>query len=165
MEKGFGPRKSEMFSSSRTLLSTSRSILVVLCLGAMAACAGNPGSGGSGAPTKPATPAPDFATTGDHFRSLQRAGLGASYAEFARHLKASDPKLVTDALQRSFRGGPFDVYTRKSQEANGTFQRLVELRSTSGRLYLYVTLDQVPGGWVVSGHELNRKRTVIMARL
>ena len=154
-----------MYPTSRAPLSILRSGLVVLCLGVLNACAAGPGAGGSGAAAKPAAPAPDYATTGDHFAGLQRAGLGASYAEFAKHLKAADPKAITDALQLSFRGGPFDVYTRKSSESDARFQRLVELRSTSGRLYLYVSMDRVPGGWIVSGHDLDRKRDVIMARL
>ena len=136
-----------------------------MCMCVLAACAAGPGAGGNGAATTPASPAPDYATTGEHFAGLQRAGLGAGYAEFAKHLKASDAKSVTDALQRSFQGGPFDVYTRKSTETDKQFQRLVELRSTTGRLYLYVSLDRVPGGWIVTGHELDRKRSVIMARL
>jgi hypothetical protein len=154
-----------MFISLRAPRSGLRSALVVLCLGAVTACAGGPGADGSGTSAKPTTQAPDYATTGDHFAGLQRAGLAGSYTEFAKHLKAADPKTVTDALQLSFRGGPFDVYTRKSSESGARFQRLVELRSTSGRLYLYVSMDRVPGGWVVSGHDLDRKREVIMARL
>ena len=154
-----------MFSSLRAPLSVLRSALVVFCLGALVACTSAPGTGDSGTGAKPAAPAPDYATTGDHFADLQRAGLAGSYGEFAKHLKAADPKTVTDALQRSFRGGAFDVYTRRSSESGARFQRLVELRSTSGRLYLYVAMDRVPGGWVVSGYDLDRKRDVIMARL
>lgn len=154
-----------MYRTIRQPLSILRSGAIVLCMCFLAACAAGPGAGGGGAAAKPASPAPDYVTTADHFAGLQRAGLGAGYAEFAKHLKAADPKAVTDALQRSFRGGPFDVYTRKYTEADGRFQRLVELRSTSGRLYLYVSMDRVPGGWVVSGHDLDRKRAVIMARL
>lgn len=155
-----------MYSSIRKPLSALRAGIAVLGICTLAACEG--GIGGATAPATPAapqTPAPDFATATDHFASLQRAGLGARYSEFASHLKAADPKVVTDALQRSFRGGPFDVYTRKSAETGGSFQRLVELRSTSGRLYLFVEMTKVPGGWIVSGHDIDRKRSVIMARL
>ena len=135
----------------------------VLCL--VAACAGAPGANSPAATQQAAAPAPDYLTASDHFAALQSAGLSASYAEFARHLKAADAKTVTDALQRSFRGGPFDVYTRKSAETDGAYRRVVELRSTSGRLYLYVTLDRVSGGWTVSGYELDRRRDAVLARL
>ena len=136
----------------------------VLCL--LAACAGAPGAASSTAATaEAASPAPDYLTASDHFAALQSAGLSASYAEFARHLKAADAKTVTDALQRSFRGGPFDVYTRKSAETDGAYRRVVELRSTSGRLHLFVTLDRVSRGWVVSGYELDRRRDAVLARL
>lgn len=154
-----------MYRTIRDSLSILRSGAIVFCLCVLAACAAVPGGDSAVTAAKPTSPAPDYATTADHFAGLQSAGLSAGYAEFAKHLKAADPKTVTDALQRSFRGGPFDVYTRKYSETDGRFQRLVELRSTSGRLYLYVSMDRVPGGWIVSGHDLDRKRAVIMARL
>ena len=149
----------------RNGLAAVRPVLMVLCLSGLAACAGTPGSDETSAPAAPAVPTPDYATAGDHFASLQQAGLSGDYAGFARHLKAEDAKPVVDALRRSFRGGPFDVYTRKSSDAGQRFQRLVELRSTMGRLYLYVAMDRVPGGWVISSHELDRNRAVIMAKL
>ena len=148
----------------RHALSVLRAVAAAFGLCLLVACAGGQ-AGNGGAPTAPAAPKPDYATPGDHFAALQRAGLTANYADFARHLKATDAKAVTDALQRSFRSGPFDVYTRKSSEADSQFRRLVELRSTSGRLYLYVAMSRVPGGWILAGHQLDRKRDVIMARL
>lgn len=154
-----------MYPSIQKPLSVLRAGIAVIGVCALAACEAGVGGATSSAPAAPQAPAPDFATATDHFASLQRAGLGANYVDFAKHLKAADPKIVTDALQRSFRGGAFDVYTRKSAEKGSSFQRLVELRSTSGRLYLFVELDRVPGGWIVKGHDLDRKRSVIMARL
>ena len=145
------------------LRQVTRIAALIAVTGLLFACAD--GQGANPPAKTVAAPAPDYLTSADHFASLQRAGLGADYQAFARHLKPADAKLVTDALQRSFRGGPFDVYTRKSVETDAGYKRLVELRSTSGRLYLYVELDRVTGGWVVSGYDIDRKRDAVMARL
>lgn len=154
-----------MWSSKPISGSMMRFGVLMAGLGLLSACADDGEKIAAATPAAPQAPAPDYATATEHFAGLQRAGLSARYADFAKHLKPSDPKTVTDALQRSFRGRPFDVYTRKYAEKDGSFQRLVELRSTSGRLYLYVELDRVPGGWVVSDHDLSRRGSAILARL
>lgn len=154
-----------MISFSFTTAGPVRKGLACLGVCLLAACADDGTRVEPQPPSAPAAPAPDYATTGDHFADLQRAGLSGRYAEFARHLKAGDPKTVTDALQRSFRGGPFDVYTRKSGQTGDRHQRMVELRSATGRLYLYVELGRVPGGWIVAGHDLSRQAAPIQARL
>lgn len=143
-----------------------RAGMAALALCALAACeSGIGGTSTAAAPAAPAAPAPDFATYSDQFVALQSAGLQGDYAAFANALKIADPAAMTAELTRSFRGGPFDVYTRNAKVESDIHHRAVELRSTSGRLYLYVSMKKVPGGWIISDHTLDRKRSAIMARL
>ena len=138
-----------------------RGVFLALTLTGLAACQTTQSSG----PAAPATPKADYTTYSDHFAALQRAGLAGNYTAFAGLLKPQDSSQVTTALQTSFRGGPFDVYTQKSAETNTSHERLVELRSTGGRLYLYLKLDKVPGGWALVGYDLGRNRAAVSARL
>ena len=127
----------------------------------LAACqAGQPG-----APSAPAAPKADYVTYTDHFEALQRAGLSANYQGFIGHLKPSDPAPLLADLQRSFRGKPFDVYTRRAETGPVDHRRFVELRSADGRLYLFLKLDKVPGGWAVADYDLGRNEAVISAKL
>lgn len=115
----------------------------------------------------PATtePSPDFASYTDHFIALQSAGLNGDYPAFARHLKSEDPQAVIQALQRSFGGRPFDVYTRKAVSGPSDHKRFVELRSTTGRLYLSLVLDKVTGGWRLARYDLGRNEAAVSAKL
>lgn len=108
---------------------------------------------------------PQYATSAEQFAGLQRAGLSGDYRAFAGHLKAEDPQSVTNKLQQSFGGRPFDVYTRTAKPGADAHRRLVELRSTTGRMYLYVALDKVPGGWRVADYRLDRKRAAVSTQL
>ena len=116
------------------------------------------------APSAPVNRA-EYASSAEQFAGLQRAGLSGDYQGFAGHLKAADPVSVTTQLQRHFRGRPFDVYTRTAKPGADRHQRLVELRSTSGRLYLYVEMDKVPGGWRVAEYELAGKTAELGTQL
>ena len=138
-----------------------RGVFVGLALTALSACQNTQSSGAAAV----STPKADHATHAEHFAALQRAGLAGNYPAFAGLLKPQDPAQVTAALQASFRGGPFDVYTQKSAQSSNSHERLVELRSTSGRLYLYLKLDKVPGGWALAGYDLGRSRNGVAARL
>lgn len=138
-------------------------ILAAGALGVLTACADGSASGTSEA--DPPAPKPDFATYADHFAQLQQAGLGGDYARFTALLKPADPAAVLAQLNQSFRGRPFDVYTARQTDGGSAHRRLIELRSTTGRLYLYLELDEVPGGWRVAGYELGRDRAAVSAKL
>ena len=127
----------------------------------LAACQGAPGAG----PAAKATPDPDYVTYTDHFAALQKAGLNGNYASFVGHLKPADPAPLLADLQRSFRGKPFDVYTRRAATGPSDHRRFVELRSTDGRLYLFLKLDKVPGGWAIAEYDLGRNEAAISAKL
>ncbi|MEM9062851.1 MAG: hypothetical protein AAGD13_20505 [Pseudomonadota bacterium] len=141
-----------------------RRFVVGFCCLALAACADNGGSGGSAVKIA-AAPAAQFVTYNDQFAELQASGLRGDYAQFARALKAPDPAPVIADLRRSFGGQPFDVYTRRATVNDQTARRAVELRSTTGRLYLFVEMTRVPGGWIVKDYTLSRKRDAVMTRL
>ena len=133
-----------------------------LALSLLGACMqGGSGEGASAG----AAPKPDYVTYSDHFVQLQKAGLTGNYDAFVGLLKPADPAPVVAELRRSFRGKPFDVYTRKADASGSAHKRLVELRSSDGRLYLYMKLDKVPGGWKVAGYELGRNKAAMSARL
>ncbi|MEM1299802.1 MAG: hypothetical protein AAGH68_11035 [Pseudomonadota bacterium] len=123
--------------------------------------AGDAGLSASASSSEP----PQYATSAEQFAGLQRAGLSGDYRAFAGHLKAEDPQAVTTKLQQSFGGRPFDVYTRAAKPGEDAHRRLVELRSTTGRMYLYVALDKVPGGWRVADYRLDRKRAAVSTQL
>jgi hypothetical protein len=148
-------------------VSMYRPLAAALALGCLPLLAGcmDGGSDAGAAPKAEAAPKPDYATHTGHFAELQKAGLTGDYAAFARHLKPADPAAVTSQLQRSFGGRPFDVYTRKSDVSDAAHRRLVELRSATGRLYLYLRLDRVTGGWKVATYELGRDESSISAKL
>ena len=134
----------------------------IACLFVVAACATTPGTeGASSADAQTA----QYATFSDQFAELQTSGLRGDYPGFARALKVDDPAQVVAELNRSFRGQPFDVFTRTTKAGPATHKRAVELRSATGRMYLFVEMSKVPGGWVVSEHDLSRQREPILARL
>lgn len=148
-----------------TLVPKYRPVVAALALGCLAVLAGCMDVAQDAAPKAEAAPKPDYPTDTGHFSALQTAGLSGDYAGFAGHLKSADPAAVTAQLQRSFGGRPFDVYTRKSDVTDATHQRLVELRNATGRLYLYLRLDRVTGGWKVATYELGRDEGSISAKL
>lgn len=143
-------------------LTFSALLAVVLVSGCSAT---KSGSSASAAAAAIAGPKPDYASHTDHFVALQSAGLNGDYPAFARHLKADNPQAVIADLQRSFQGRPFDVYTRKAMSGPKDHRRFVELRSTTGRLYLALVLDKVTGGWRFSRYDLGRNQAVISAKL
>lgn len=147
----------------KLVVRVPRVLVAGLCLAALSACAGD-GVGTVGAAQDPAAPA-QFETASDQFSALQSSGLRGDYTSFADALKAPDPAPVIADLRRSFRGEPFDVYTRRATVDDETARRAVELRSTMGRLYLYVEMRRVPGGWIVEDYALSRKRDAVMTRL
>lgn len=134
----------------------------VVCLCLLAACASGPGSEVTSSSDASSA---QYATYSDQFAELQTSGLRGDYPGFARALKVDDPAEVVAELNRSFRGQPFDVFTRTATEGPSTHKRAVELRSATGRMYLFVEMSKVPGGWVVSAHDLSRQREPILARL
>ncbi|MEM1159717.1 MAG: hypothetical protein AAGJ28_02190 [Pseudomonadota bacterium] len=144
--------------------SLRRGFAGLVVIGALAACDPN-AAATPGAATTPAEPTADYATEALHFSALQKAGLNADYAAFAGHLKAADPAAVITQLQASFNGSPFDVYTQKSDTDGAAHRRVIELRSTRGRLYVFLQLDKVTGGWTVAGHQIGRDRGTILAKL
>ena len=137
--------------------------LIVLVL--LTACAGGPSADGQGSSGATDGRQAQYATYSDQFAELQTSGLRGDYPGFAHALKVDDPDTVVAQLNRSFRGKPFDVFTRNAKEGPSSHKRTVELRSTSGRMYLFVEMEKVQGGWVVSGHDLSRQREPILARL
>ncbi len=139
----------------------SGAVALLLIAGLIAACTEQ---GGGGAVSILAAE-PEYKTQSAHYRELQRTGLTGNYTGFAEHLSADETETIVGALNRSFEGRPFDVYTWQVQETQSAMKRLVELRSSAGRLYLYVHLDRVPGGWSVAGWELSRNRATITAQL
>lgn len=134
---------------------------------ALSACAPQAGTtpGQSGTTTAPPVEPADYTTETNHFQSLQRAALGGDYLAFAEHLKAQDAQVVVAQLQQSFGGRPFDVYTAKSQTNATVHKRVVELRGTGARLYLFLELEKVPGGWNVGTYQIERDRRRIVTRL
>ena len=144
-----------------------RAVLAMTAVCVLGACAqgGQSTSQGAGAAPEVQSDPPQYATSAEQFAGLQRAGLSADYRAFAGHLKADDPAAVTAELQSSFQGRPFDVYTKTAEPGAEAHKRLVELRSTTGRLYLFVELDKVPGGWRVAEYKLDRKQAAVRANL
>ncbi len=128
---------------------------------ALSACSGP----GVEVPQRPPLPAADFRTQAEQFAELQRAGLAADYPAFARYLDARDEQAVVAQLTEAFGGGPFDVYTADAETDDGAHRRLVELRGPGARLYLYLALDEAPGGWNMAGWELGHDRAAIARRL
>lgn len=143
-------------------MSVWRCARITAAMLALSACQGTPRVE---VPQRPALPAADFRTQAAQFAELQRAGLAADYPAFARHLGARDEQAVVDRLTQAFGGGPFDVYTADAETDDWGHRRLVELRGTGARLYLYTALGRAPGGWNVRGHELGHDRAVIARRL
>ena len=137
-----------------------RSLLVAFML-SVAACAGPQVD----VAQRPPLPAADFRTQADQFAELQAAALDADYTSFARFLGARDEEAVVAQLTDAFGGGPFDLYTADAETDGGAHRRLVELRGPGARLYLYLGLDQAPGGWNIAGYELGRDRAAIAGRL
>jgi len=149
------------------ILTTAKAAGALLAALALTACGPNPG-GPAAAPDKPAqpaTPAAEYATATQHFIALQQAGLTADYDGFVRHLAEADRAAVKSALAATFAGQSFDSYTARAQGSATAYKRLVELRGTGGRLYLYVELQKVPGGWAVAGTEIGRDRRAMVTRL
>lgn len=116
-------------------------------------------------PALPPADPPQYASHADQFAGLQVSGLRGRYTEFAGHLKAADPAGLSAKLNRYFQGRPFDVYTLDANADAQRHKRLVELRSTSGRLYLMVEMDKVPGGWRVAGYDLSPRKAGLNAQL
>jgi len=141
-----------------------KSLMMVAALLIVPACEPQPGQGSSSEAAK-STSAPDYVSFTDHFVALQRAGLQADYAGFATHLKAKNAAAVVSELRRRFAGQAFDTYTLSSRSGPVRHQRIVELRGTTGRLYIYLDLGKVTGGWVVAAHQIGRNRDVILAKL
>lgn len=117
-----------------------------------------------------ATPRPviadaEYQTQSSHFRALQRAGLSGDFKGFAKHLGLADQSKIAAMLGRAFGNQPFDVYTWKTAATSDAHSRLIELRNRNGRLYLFVRLDRVRGGWYVANSVINRDRSVIAAKL
>lgn len=110
-------------------------------------------------------PAARFLSRSDHFDALQSAGLKGDYAEFADLLEGADTTAIVTTLRQSFGGRPFDAYTSKSQNTQTSHKRLLELRGTGGRLYLYVELDKVSGGWNLATYDLDRSRANLVGKL
>lgn len=140
--------------------------LAGLCL--MSACAdGTARPPGTDAGAKAAAPTvrADYATYTDHFVALQSAALKGDYPGFAGHLKSANPQTVVTLLQSNFAGRPFDVYTAQARTSATDHRRVVELRGTGGRLYLFLVLDKVTGGWKVTSYEIDRNRNAIVTRL
>ncbi|MFK7945361.1 MAG: hypothetical protein AB8B85_20965 [Paracoccaceae bacterium] len=148
-------------------LNCAPAALMMLAAFTLGACAkgGVVSDVGAAAAAAVKTDPAEYVSYSDQFAGLQTAGLRGRYSEFAGHLKAPDPASVTNTLQRFFQGRPFDVYTLSATTGPQTHQRLVELRSTSGRLYLYVELDKVPGGWNVAEYKLDNKKTTFGTQL
>jgi hypothetical protein len=140
-----------------------RHALVSLALLSFAACEG--GAPEVQVPPRAALPPADYRIEAEQFAGLQRAALAADYAAFAEELGARDTDGVTAELGQAFGGGPFDVYTAHAVTTDRAHSRLVELRGRSARLYLYLALDRVPGGWDIAGYQLGRDREAIAGRL
>ena len=146
------------------MFQTVRIAGAIAILGLLAACADGAADGQAATGTGDTRQA-QYATYSDQFAELQTTGLRGDYPGFARALKVDDPASVVAQLNRSFRGQPFDVFTRDATSAPSSHKRAVELRSRTGRMYLFVEMEKVPGGWVVSGHDLSRQSEPILARL
>lgn len=131
------------------------------CTMVLAGCEGGAGGG----LTTVAAPEAQYPTESAHFGSLQKAALSADYASFATHLGSTEPQPIVQTLTQRFGGRPFDVYTETATAAGSTHRRLVELRTTSGRLYLFVQLNKVAGGWNIAAHELTPRRAVAESRM
>ena len=141
-------------------------LIPLIALGVLAACAeGANRSADTGGKARPAAAAPDFPTYTDHFAALQQAALRGNYQDFARHLKANDAQGLVGQLNASFSGQPFDIYTAKSRTSATDHRRIVELRGTAGRLYLFLVLDKVVGGWTMASYDIDRNRNAIITRL
>jgi len=154
---------------SRRPFGPLRTVFVLGALGLLAACA-DQGSGATndpeGAGAAAATPPEaDYLTQTQYCQALQSTALKADYAGFAGHLSAADQATIVAALQRSFAGRPFDAYTANTRTTDGAHRRVVELRGTGGRLYLYLELERVPGGWTVGRYQLDRNRRRIVTLL
>ncbi len=121
---------------------------------------------GTGGQAKPEAPAPaDYLTKTDQYAALTKAAVSADYPAFARHIGAKDPAPVVATLSQNFRGQPFDAYTRRAVEEASAHKRLIELRTTSGRLYLFLAMEKVETGWNLADYELTRSRAAATARL
>ena len=86
-----------------------------------------------------------------------------------RHLPIRCRQFSTDKglvgqLNASFSGQPFDIYTAKSRTSATDHRRIVELRGTAGRLYLFLVLDKVVGGWTMASYDIDRNRNAIITR-
>ena len=142
--------------------------LAFVLLLACAACQGTaqgPSGTSPGASTSSATVAPDYTREMDHFSKLQVAGLTGNYQAFVQALRGQGDAELQANLTRSFGGQPFDVYTRATGAQGGNFKRLLELRNSSGRLYVLVRMRSVPGGWKLDGYEIDRQADTLRASL
>lgn len=129
----------------------------------LAGCEGGAGAGGGLTAVK--APKAQYPTESAHFGALQMAALSADYASFAIHLDGGDTAPIVQTLTQRFGGRPFDVYTEMAKTDTRSHRRLVELRTTSGRLYLFVELSKVAGGWNLAAHELTPRRAVAEGRM
>lgn len=149
-----------------TTLTTGAAALLILA-GCADPTARGPGAADGATAARQTAPVvnADYTTFTDHFAALQRAGLGADYAGFAGHLKDAAPQTLIADLQANFAGAPFDLYTQKSKTSATQHRRVLELRGPRGRLYMFLELDKVTGGWNVAKCSIDRDRNTIVARL
>lgn len=160
----------------RSGLAGSALFVGALALGGCGAQSGAGGAPSAGA-AKPAPAAPritqpqpqqpevDYDTYTQHFIALQSAGLAADYDSFISHMAESAQPAVMAAIRDAFGGQAFDSSTAKTFNSATHHRRMVELRGTRSRLYLYVELTKVPGGWEVTQSEIGRNRGRIVANL
>lgn len=141
--------------------SVGRGLVLVSALGVLGACAGTGQATGEASAPAPS----DYPTYTAQFAELTKAAVSADYPLFAKHIGAQDAAPVVAALTKSFRGQPFDAYTRRAVAGDTAYLRFVELRNTTGRLYLFLAMDKTETGWNLSGYELTRKRAAVEARL
>ena len=140
----------------------ARGLCVALLVGGLGAC----DVGGVSQNAGPAAPPPaDYLTKTEQFAALTPAAVSADYPAFARPIGADDPAPVVAALTRNFQGQPFDAYTRRAVDDANAHKRLVELRTTRGRLYLFLAMERVETGWNLADYELTRNRGAAQARL
>ncbi len=143
-----------------------RGVLAGMMLASAAILAGcEGGAGAGGGLTAVETPKAAYPTESAHFGALQKAALSADYPSFATHLGSAEPQSIVQTLTLRFGGRPFDVYTEMAKTDARSHRRLVELRTTSGRLYLFVELAKVAGGWDIAAHELTPQRSVAQSRM
>jgi hypothetical protein len=139
-----------------------RAAMSAAALLALVACGG--GTPDVQVPVRAPLPPADYRTQADQFARLQRAALAGDYAAFAGELGSGDAGEVADQLTQAFGGAPFDVYTAEAVTTDSAHRRLVELRGPSARLYLYLALARVPGGWDVADYRLGRDRETLASR-